>query len=215
MVKKTQSADSQDVVLAVTPVTVTPMERWLQFVKSSEVTASGAYNDERRDFVTFLGIQSEVGELLDFVKKPYEQGRAYERDGAIKEGGDIFWYLARVAERAGAPDDVLRPMYAGVTGRLWHDRSIEGLTERLAMLALAFRPRSLRGMRDDVIADTVCETICVVLTLLATMDDDCGLSDVGKSTDSYFFEVLDVNQAKLAARYPEGFSTEKSVNRDV
>lgn len=48
---------------------------------------------ERMRMSSALGLASEAGEFVDLVKKTYEQGRVFDRDKAIKELGDIFYYL--------------------------------------------------------------------------------------------------------------------------
>lgn len=41
-----------------------------------------------------LGLNGEAGELADDYKKAAFQGHPYEEDNAIKELGDILWYVA-------------------------------------------------------------------------------------------------------------------------
>lgn len=40
-----------------------------------------------------LGLCGESGELADLIKKHFFQGHALDRDLAIKELGDVRWYL--------------------------------------------------------------------------------------------------------------------------
>lgn len=41
-----------------------------------------------------IGMAGEVGEFNEIVKKHLFQGKAFDRDHAIKELGDIYWYFA-------------------------------------------------------------------------------------------------------------------------
>ncbi len=41
-----------------------------------------------------LGVNGEAGEMADDYKKAEFQGHPYEEDKAIKELGDILWYVA-------------------------------------------------------------------------------------------------------------------------
>ena len=44
-----------------------------------------------------MGLCGEAGEAIDIVKKHLHQGHNLDRDGLIKELGDIAWYLAEAA----------------------------------------------------------------------------------------------------------------------
>ena len=44
-----------------------------------------------------MGLCGESGEAIDLVKKHLHQGHALDREGLVKELGDISWYLAETA----------------------------------------------------------------------------------------------------------------------
>ena len=44
-----------------------------------------------------MGLCGESGEAIDIVKKHLAQGHELDREGLIKELGDIAWYLAETA----------------------------------------------------------------------------------------------------------------------
>jgi NTP pyrophosphatase (non-canonical NTP hydrolase) len=44
-----------------------------------------------------MGLCGEAGEAIDLVKKHLHQGHALDREGLIKELGDVAWYLAETA----------------------------------------------------------------------------------------------------------------------
>ena len=48
-----------------------------------------------------MGLCGESGEAIDIVKKHLHQGHPLDRDGLIKELGDIAWYLAETATALG------------------------------------------------------------------------------------------------------------------
>ena len=45
-----------------------------------------------------MGLCGEAGEAIDIVKKHLHQGHALDREGLIKELGDVAWYLAEIAQ---------------------------------------------------------------------------------------------------------------------
>lgn len=44
-----------------------------------------------------MGLCGEAGEAIDIVKKHLAQGHALDREGLIRELGDVAWYLAETA----------------------------------------------------------------------------------------------------------------------
>ena len=50
-----------------------------------------------------MGLCGESGEAIDIVKKWLAQGHALDKEHLAKELGDIAWYLAEAAHRAGNP----------------------------------------------------------------------------------------------------------------
>ena len=44
-----------------------------------------------------MGLCGESGEAIDLVKKHLHQGHALDREGIVRELGDIAWYLAETA----------------------------------------------------------------------------------------------------------------------
>ena len=56
-----------------------------------------------------MGLCGESGEAIDLVKKHLAQGHELDRDGLIKELGDIAWYLAETAYALDVPlEDVFQ-----------------------------------------------------------------------------------------------------------
>lgn len=56
-----------------------------------------------------MGLCGESGEAIDIVKKHLAQGHDLDREGLIKELGDVAWYLA---ETAYALDVTLEDVFA-------------------------------------------------------------------------------------------------------
>lgn len=59
---------------------------------------------ETSDLVTAaLGLNGESGEFADLIKKVRDHGHAFDRNAAIKELGDIGWYLALACDQLDIP----------------------------------------------------------------------------------------------------------------
>ncbi len=56
-----------------------------------------------------MGLCGESGEAIDIVKKHLAQGHELDREGLVKELGDIAWYLAETAYALDVPlEEVLQ-----------------------------------------------------------------------------------------------------------
>ena len=56
-----------------------------------------------------MGLCGEAGEAIDLVKKHLAQGHELDREGLIKELGDVAWYLAETAYALDVPlEEVLQ-----------------------------------------------------------------------------------------------------------
>ena len=56
-----------------------------------------------------MGLCGETGEAIDIVKKHLAQGHELDREGLIKELGDVAWYLAETAWALDVPlEEVLQ-----------------------------------------------------------------------------------------------------------
>lgn len=83
---------------------------------------------DRRDILIngVMGLCGESGEAIDIVKKHLHQGHELDREGLVKELGDIAWYLA---ETAHALDVDLETVLRGNLDKL-RRRYPEGFDER-------------------------------------------------------------------------------------
>ena len=91
-------------------------------------------NDEGGDPLLgpLLGLAGEVGTLLAAYKKRLRDGAAYElfKDNVAEELGDILWYLANAAEKAGLSlDEVARSNLAKTSDR-WPARGDKSPRDR-------------------------------------------------------------------------------------
>lgn len=73
---------------------------------------------------TALGLCGESGEYAEKVKKELRDG-TYDREGAVKELGDVLWYVARAARANGVTlEEVARLNMAKLLDR--RDRGVLG-----------------------------------------------------------------------------------------
>ena len=74
-----------------------------EYQEQARVTDQHPERSVEGDVVPLLGLAGEVGSLLTEYKKKFRDGDAYRvfRERISEELGDILWYTATVASRAG------------------------------------------------------------------------------------------------------------------
>lgn len=159
-----------------------------------------------------MGLMGECGEVIDLLKKFEYHGHTINTAKLIKEMGDVCFYLAIYCHDVGIDFD-----------KVMAYRYPDGLPypERLLTLSIATISRELFGFVHRLNAS--------VEEIKSTKYDDhtwamaCFMSSakgiygvltvMGVVYGIDMDNVLKENVAKLSARYPDGFSSELSINR--
>lgn len=66
-------------------------------------TAGSALDESHGLILSALGMAGEAGEFADLIKKHIYHDHPLDRDKAVKEIGDVLWYVARAAHAVGVP----------------------------------------------------------------------------------------------------------------
>jgi len=138
-----------------------------------------------------MGIITEAAEVVDILKKKHAYGKDIDYPHLKEELGDILWYAANYCkfmnmDFANLIDNITyEPLYDRST-----DFSMYELMELILINATALDINSIYDIID--------------LTLYAI-----------ELADGNLDEVLTTNIKKLAARYPEGFSSYYALNRNL
>ena len=167
---------------------------------------------ENRLALTGLGLSGEAGEVNDLLKKIYFHGLEWNEDRRIKielELGDVLWYAGFGAHALGIELESLRPSHP-----LYGKRDApgdgtplpKGPAARLGMVLARAVGIAAANISDDLgeeydpadlrtdLFPSFCGVVSAVLDLVYALE---------------FTEqsVMDANLAKLAKRYPTGFTT--------
>lgn len=158
-----------------------------------------------------MGLLGESGELMDLFKKNRFQGHALNRADVLEELGDVLWYAACVLR---APDPRI-PKYTNLsmeTVVLIGDEE----THRASCLQEMIMIRQCRAMIGFAAAlfDSAFD-----LDPLSTFQMQIGgiLSSIlviGSRFQLTLTDIMTANIDKLRARYPDGFTEERSINRE-
>lgn len=162
--------------------------------QENAVNTLAVLEDKTKDLTHMLcGTATEVGEFLDVFKKWFAYGKEFDRINAREELGDICWYLANTATIIKYELD---------------QSCITQKEEKELDIDTAFQ-RSL-GMLDHTVmifnlspAGTKIEYFFWRLTEIATL--------LGFSMS----DILSRNIEKLKQRYPNKFTQEDALNRDL
>lgn len=145
-----------------------------------------------------LGLIGEAGEIIDIIKKRKYMGMTEEmaREKLIDEISDCCWYIAEWCTGTGNNMQVIFDESVG----LFDEFSVEKLA-----VALAGDAYELWGLsQDGIMYHYQYDAICAVAKCIKAL---CYKIGVELET------VLKHNIDKLKARYPDGFSAERSNRR--
>jgi len=138
-----------------------------------------------------MGLITEAAEVIDILKKKHAYGKEIDLSHVKEELGDIMWYAANYCkfveiDYANVIDNITyEPLY---------DRSASfSLYELMELIVINATALDINSIYD-----------IIDLTLYAI-----------EQVDGTLDEVLTTNIKKLAARYPEGFSSFYALNRNL
>jgi NTP pyrophosphatase (non-canonical NTP hydrolase) len=77
-------------------------DQWLQMCDHKEAVQIYGY-DPGELLNGSLGLTGEAGEVADSIKKVIFHGHKMDRDGLVKELGDVCWYLALLCHAIDVP----------------------------------------------------------------------------------------------------------------
>jgi len=161
------------------------------------------------------GVKTEVGEAIDPIKKFIAYGKPLDIVNVGEEMGDICWYIANKARMF---------LSAEVLDRSWHtqesfnkysidfektfSKDLENFeNEKVKMIAVANLISSIDSNDADI--DSFSEKSSVGVPSLIIINKCCELLNLD------FWQILTNNIEKLQIRYPEKFTEEAALNRDL
>lgn len=186
----------------------------------------------RRLNLACMGLCGEAGELYDLAKKVHGHGHPLDRDRLAAEAGDFLWYLAEFLTAFGGtlPDRsfaatqesmlVALAVFCGFSVADLDACAAEPLGDKMDLAAVCKLQQlsSLLTLSVDAHA-YVLSTFCLhtpydlskllemANQLLMTLCGVCRLLGLDLA------DAAAKNLAKLKARYPDGFSPDKSIHR--
>lgn len=157
-----------------------------------------------------LGIITEAGELADIFKKELAYGKPIDKANLKEEIGDLTWYIANLATHHDFKLDVFsefKGLPADLNGYI-KKMDQDGFNTALTVLEFGKIAHSIVHRHPCMIHHNnfLRSRIGEMLSALTMI---CILQDVN------FEECLDLNINKLKVRFPEKFTEENALNRDL
>lgn len=152
------------------------------------------------------GVLTELGELADIFKRIAVYGKPYTDKSKLhvtEEIGDALWYVALYVVTRKFPESFRIGFSEGDTAAYGFSGEPEQVFDRILKPA----QRYMVGLLEP--CPTVRTEQSAVLGLL------CALHALAKGLGIDIYTCLDMNIAKLARRYPNGFSSDTALIRDV
>ena len=138
-----------------------------------------------------MGIITEAAEVVDILKKKHAYGKEIDYHHMKEELGDLLWYTANYCK-------FVNMDFANVIDNI----SYESLYNRSNNFSLYELMELIIINATTLDTHSIYDVIDLILYAIELID---GTLD----------EILDTNIRKLAARYPEGFSSYYALNRDL
>jgi len=158
-----------------------------------------------------LGITTEVGEFLDVIKKNLAYGKPLDIVNLGEELADMAWYIANKA-RLFFPTS-------------WEEqetrRSYEDIRKEFSTIFIPIYSKYVLEERVTIMLNCVINPDTEDYVVSEVEEDFNGVRDMvilNYVADLYeldFWQILTNNITKLQVRYPEKFTNEAALNRDL
>lgn len=146
-----------------------------------------------------LGMISEVGEIADMLKRNLAYGKAFDHINLVEESGDVLWYVALLCRAIDQDFAELCPQVEYAYDPV--DMMVADLAQYVGLVSVSAR---------SCIEHSLTPTYLLELRrIVTTIDKICRAAGFSLET------ALERNVAKLAKRFPEGFTDWHALNRDL
>jgi len=154
-----------------------------------------------------LGINTEIGEILEAYDKSKETGSKLDYVNLGEETGDILWYIGVISNVFGIEKELYSIEISDKNVDINH---FPAKLEILANTLLDMTKKTMfygKQLEEEKVKKLITEIF--VLTNIY-------INSLGIKVDSITFEnVMDTNIKKLKKRYPEKFNDENAENRNL
>ena len=154
-----------------------------------------------------MGMNGEAGECVDILKKHMFQGHELDVDHLLNELGDVCWYTMLLIVESGIEASmILEYVDRIVHVKPWKEETIDmGLSYVLGL-------NKDCGYIIDIYYSSIGNPGSRLYGTLRNIFYN--IIKAANMFDKTLEDVFDINYEKIKKRYPEGFETDKSINRN-
>jgi NTP pyrophosphatase (non-canonical NTP hydrolase) len=181
----------------------------LTFSEYQGLAARTANKHENEEYNYALGLDGETGELVDAVKKHVFHGHVIDKDYVKKEAGDILWYSSQLARLFEI--DLSDTFEKFLSMQKIYDNSNQKEVMIISSINISKAVGIIAAFMYERINGNFLHRLNLERQLVSVLTD---LSLLLIIAGLDIREVAQANLDKLMARYPEGFSEERSINRE-
>jgi NTP pyrophosphatase (non-canonical NTP hydrolase) len=185
----------------------------------SELKGEFGFSDENsflnpREFHAAMGLVTETAEFLDAFKKHIFYGKPLDKVHLLEEIGDMMWYVAILCATKGWD-------MGGIAKRT--EKSVVGNT---AQKVFSYSGLEFNGWLLHAGSNAACGATALLESVLCAQEGDDihqlelrvimeQMAILLYSLGSSFEDEAQRNHDKLKSRYPEKFTSEDALNRDL
>lgn len=177
---------------------------YMQIVIESE---KGSLTKYPKVLHAIMGMNGEAGECVDILKKHIFQGHPLNKEHLLNELGDVCWYTMLLIMELDIYPEFIFEYDGGLTHEDWdvdikQDGGLGYILDLNKYCGLTVGIyKHYKNNLPKVAALTIIRRVVYSLRMAANLFD-LTLED-----------IFDINYEKIKKRYPDGFSTDMSVNR--
>ena len=179
-------------------------KEYKQMVIDSE---KGSLTDYSKILHAIMGMNGESGECVDLLKKHMFQGHEFDEDHFLNELGDVCWYtMLFMVELKINEEFVFEYIDRLVHAKQWREKpSYKGLDN---VLDLNKDCGAVIDLYYNSIGNSAGSTMLGSLRSIFY-----NVNKAANVFDKTLEDIFDINCTKIKKRYPDGFDTDKSINR--
>lgn len=171
-------------------------------------TENGSLTDYPKLLHAIMGINGEAGECIDLLKKTIFQGHEFDEKHFLNELGDVCWYTMLLVVELGVDISFIFEQECKIVNincneYLKLDHALQYILELNKDCGLAID--IFKYHREDMTPNYT--TISILRNIVYNIRMTAYL--FGKTIG----DIFEINAKKLSKRYPNGFETERSINR--
>jgi NTP pyrophosphatase (non-canonical NTP hydrolase) len=175
---------------------------------NNALRTANLFNSDLDRMHAFLGMMSEVGELADILKRKIAYGKPIDAVHFLEEAGDALWYVPLLLKSCDG-DEVL---FSAIVE--------ECLKHAPDVVNAANDERREVEESDFVLVTGAVVSLSDILSQKENIVDGLGmfilsLSAMLVSQGLTLEDAMEKNIAKLQARYPDKFTVEAALHRDL